>query len=412
MLIEYGEHYRQSTSNLCDTESEMQSFLASNLTCTDEGTYKTNTANSTTGCTLESVLTVLTNVLQLCGYLILATSILTEVFCRGRPDGRKLKFKDCLKECYCCSHPKQNYRQTHCCWLVFCCDCCLAIKSYVFHVILAHLSIVAMGILAFAIVKHDQEIAELKENQYIYLLTYFKAFHLSGAILVHLVAVVIFSNSVNKWVKRRSEIALERSIELYTDVNKLGEKYYKLHNSYIATGRRNKYNHDVLKYWFVIHYAAYLMSVLSKIVHLTQRFQSKGAHDHQNDTVATALYIAFHFLSFLVPFLMANLLNVEHNNYYEEMVQEYLTHKVDDNVDASCYTLSPGYQIIPNDRASQQRAKKSYEDYYCKAMQINIARKKEFDFTPSIVAISMPLDSIGHTFAIVLTLFVAVFNFI
>lgn len=59
-----------------------------------------------------------------------------------------------------------------------------------------------------------------------------------------------------------------------------------------------------------------------------------------------------------------------------------------------------------------EHAKDTYSEHYTLLMKNNISKMNEFDFIPSILEISVPLDNQGYTFAIVLTLFTVVFNFV
>ena len=226
------------------------------------------------------------------------------------------------------------------------------------------------------------------------------------------------------------------------DLNKLvDDKCYDLYNKYIEIGKSTEVERNAIKRWFLAMYFIYLLYVLVALVHTLKVLK----HDLKENylTILHSIFsLIFYFLALFMPFYMGSWLNSVHENYYKTMREKYLKVIIMKKI------CSPGNNIQPCNEATESNerittlappkaddidttqalqevnertplkkrskvsAPEEYVEYYNKAMEKNMPKITEFDFIPSLGNITIPLDSQGYTFTIILTVVSIVYNFV
>lgn len=150
-----------------------------------------------------------------------------------------------------------------------------------------------------------------------------------------------------------------------------------------------------------------------------------------------------YFMAFFLPYYMATWMNIAHQRYHAKMMATYLEVKIilhfdDDSSERSvAYLCKPGNikclqessfnstdtderrPLFPQEFEQFQdteRVNELYKQYCWEALIVqgkaNLSKVADFDFVPLFLNISIPLDSSGYTFTILLTLVSIVFSFV
>lgn len=231
--------------------------------------------------------------------------------------------------------------------------------------------------------------------------------------------IIIISGCIKFWIwENQSNISDNNVIEKIEDQpidvsrvsNFVDERFYTFYSNYLVVGKDAKDKLFIFEAWFVIQYFIYLLSLMLEIVHLVKPFYNKDKLDNI-DVAHSVLYLVFDLLAFIIPFYMGTWLNDSHHEYHKKLLDGCFGPITIDK-----YTFKPGYQY---DRSvSETKANKGKRDagalyikYYNFMSAKNLAKRAEFDFVPSIFGISIPLDSQGYTFSILLSVISVIFNF-
>ena len=272
-----------------------------------------------------------------------------------------------------------------------------------------------------------------------------KFFFLFSTTFQIILTMTILYCAIRKW-KNASEAEHSRN---YTwngktkDLNKLvDEKFYHLYNRYIEIGKSTEVERNAIKRWFLAMYFIYLIFVLIALVH-TMKVLKDGVLKNYLRILHSFFNIAFYFLALFMPFYMGSWLNNIHENYYKTMREKYLKviimkkicspgnniHPCNEDTERITTSRPAPHDQEPDDTDTEtaqplQKAnegtpllpkaspEKKYVEYYNKAMEKNMPKITEFDFIPSLGNITIPLDSQGYTFTIILTIISIVYNFV
>lgn len=383
---------------------------------------------------IETVAVVGTNFIELFGHTVLVVSVLLYSYCKRY--NKQLMRLD-LEE------PSENKKLA-----LYNPACYLNMPhigvAYTFALLMIALTLVITWI---GFKKDYESVNECESDSSIAKLivthTVFKFIQLLAATFVHSMAILLFSNSTNKWAYMRRHTV---DANIGYDIKYPGEKekerkervnyrYFYFYNHYHQAGHDTEIERKILKRWFVIQYAVYQLSILIWLVRILNTLVS--LHNDRNDVekdefrydiVHSVLHALFNFSAFLVPYIMATWLNDEHDKCYSVLTKHYLTYHVPGNT-GKAYTFYQGIRIFSEDLVIRnplwsrygssenshreiQEAQSEYIKYFNKAMKRSIVKMKEFDFIPSIFAISIPLDNPGYNFAILMTLIAVPFNFV
>ena len=288
-----------------------------------------------------------------------------------------------------------------------------------------------------------------------------------STVIVCFYSVKIFYSSKCKWKEGTGNMTISEwipkprpqpegeavTLEPTTGPKSLGkvldDKLYSLYNDYIEVGKKTSLERNALSRWFVVMYLVYLIYVLIHLVHV-MRILSLGLHENIFDITSTIMNILLHFAAFMFPYYMGITLNSAHHSYHKEIIDTYLGIEIVLN-DAH-YLCKPGNYIkalihkegqaededdeeeddeeeddkapcIPKreelhdvDSSTRREVKKIYKEYFKEALKVQTSvittKVAEFDFIPSFLSISIPLDSHGYTFAVLLTVFSIVLSFL
>ena len=269
-----------------------------------------------------------------------------------------------------------------------------------------------------------------------------KFFFLFSTTFQIILTMHILHCAIHKW-KNASEVEHSRNYDTWNgkakDLNKLvNEKFYYLNNRYIEIGKTTEVERNAIKRWFLTMYFIYLIFVLIALVHIMKVLKG-GVLKNYVRIFHSFFNIAFYFLALFMPLSMGSWLNNVHENYYKTMREKYLKVIIMKKI------CSPGNNIHPCNEATESNAdtersrqatqdpddttmlalqtfnertplikspsEEYYVEYYNKAMEKNMPKITEFDFIPSLGNITIPLDSQGYTFTIILTVVSIVYNF-
>ena len=185
-------------------------------------------------------------------------------------------------------------------------------------------------------------------------------------------------------------------------------------------------------------YFIYLIFVLLALVHIMKVLKD-GITENYVRIAHSFLNVTFYFLALFILFYMGSWLNNVHENYYKTMRERYLKitilraicspgnniHPCNEDTERINTALqeqderTPLVQPISTTDAIAQESEEEpelpeekYVKYYNKAMEKNMPKITTFDFIPSLVNITIPLDSQGYTFTIMLTIVSIVYNFL
>lgn len=230
------------------------------------------------------------------------------------------------------------------------------------------------------------------DGNHIELVTVYSASKGTHHIFGWIICIVAFAYSVNaisKW------IVSERNEQNNGDINDAikNDKYFDLQKYYHSSGKSIQPVLNALKYWFCAQFLAYLISMVVHLVHIFKPLFSNSDIDNINeDDLHSAVNVTYNFFAFLIPFSAGMFLNYIHSAYHESMANDLITYG--------------GAINFPFGVCTREE-----KDYVAIALQKkSIEKKNNFDFIPSILGISIPLDNPGYIFAIILTIGALVFD--
>ena len=238
-----------------------------------------------------------------------------------------------------------------------------------------------------------------------------KLFVLAATSTERLFVAILISMSIYEWLSRLLEMDTEAAskIEMDTEAaskiemdtkaaSKVDEQFYTLYNNYIRVGKRTKIRCEIFEAWFVVQYCVYLLSLLIEIIHLLKPLYHDKKFDNY-DLIHSALYLIFDLIAFIIPYSVGVWLNYSHEKCYKKMLEACFKVKI------NTLLFEPGHDW------KDANSNKLYMEYYNLMSAKNLAKRTDFDFVPSVLGISIPLDSQGYTFSILISIVSIVFNF-
>lgn len=233
--------------------------------------------------------------------------------------------------------------------------------------------------------------------------------------ILRVYSAMIILTSIYKWDESYREIR-EKRYNKDKNWKSLSEKYIYLHNNYIKVGEETNPERETLKRWFVVQYGVYLILVLIELVHIMLKVINSELKRTDNDTWHSFVYLFYDLLAFLIPYCMGSWLNFVHQRYYKE-IKMALLEKITWNARSEVDIIQPGYQNFTYIKEQVKPGRKLSDDDY-KNHYLLLAKEQsyldyitDFAFVPSIFGITIPLDSQGYTFTIILSIVSIVFNF-
>lgn len=239
---------------------------------------------------------------------------------------------------------------------------------------------------------------------------------LTGCIIRGIFVMVII-NAISIWNfnYKYNDPEVKDSVE-----DRVKSKLFHLYNNYIKIGTKTKAYHDAFKEWFVLQYLTYLLRITTVVIHIIK--SNDQGINNEWDLPQSTMLIVYDALAFLVPFIAATWLNNAHDEHYKDMVKEYYTYKgyipgymksKGVNTEDENKTLIHSWCKAITEKVEDKKAyKDDYLKYYDMAIKRDdMAKKSDFDFTPSFLNLDIPLQSPGYTLTILLALLAFVFNF-
>lgn len=330
--------------------------------------------------------------------------------------------------------------------------CCFWFLTFIFIVTAVILS-VGSGILSFErdkiFVNECHKATVDDKMQIIYAHTTFLSFAYWSTLMVCFYSVAIFYSSICTWKEEAEKMKLLRSQPEGTGgiqspdgpISLSGvdfkDKLCCLYNDYIEVGeQKTSLERNSLRRWFVIMYLVYLVHVLIQLVHI-MKIISIGLHNYYNLT-SSIMNIFLHFVAFFFPYCMGISLNSAHHSYHKKMIDTYFGVEIilDDDTHYLCKqgnyikkiiitkaSNDENTSLLPKteyqdvvDSSTKETVGNKYKEYFKKALGVQtsiiMTKKDEFDFVPSFLSISVPLESHGYTLAVLLTVISIIFNFV
>lgn len=236
---------------------------------------------------------------------------------------------------------------------------------------------------------------------------------------------------IHQW-KGKKEPAADKTVCHNSLSAVLEDKLYCRYYNYIEVGRKTSLERNALRRWFVALYLVYLIFVLMQAVHI-MKILSAELHEHSYlDMFSSGMNILVHFLAFFFPYYMGINLNSAHQNYHKEITNTYLGIEI--VIDNVRYICKPGcYHLVVENTdhdsssntaclstkledniitATENKVGKKYKEYFKEALSVQTSVNEEFDFVPSFLNMSIPLDSNGYALAVLLTVVSIVLNFL
>ena len=263
-----------------------------------------------------------------------------------------------------------------------------------------------------------------------------KAFARFSTLVISFYASAILYNSICKWKKAYQNIkyALNKWDGSKKELRKAAkDNLYHLHAAYIKVGKDTSLERNALTHWFMLMNVTYFGLVLVNLVHITW-ISSKGIGKDIFDIIHANLSTGTFLTDFLIPWFLATWLNKEHCKYYREMLNMCLEIEIAHGGEEFLCSLGNDMKKIrkphEGDNEGALLLQKSewitlanqndevedlYKDYYREVWTapgyIIENKKEEFEFVPSFMYISIPVNSPGYAFTILISVFSIVLRF-
>lgn len=96
---------------------------------------------------------------------------------------------------------------------------------------------------------------------------------------------------------------------------------------YIATGRKVQVIHELFQNWFVVPWLAYFIASSLEINDVIRPWKADGKSDSKSSEIFQVYYLLYNinqFITLLIPFLCAQVMNTFHRRYHERMRHQQL----------------------------------------------------------------------------------------
>ena len=270
-----------------------------------------------------------------------------------------------------------------------------------------------------------------------------KHFVFSSMSIICFYSVNIFYISKCKWEEATETMAIKEWTPGQGDLSKIVEENrYLLHNNYIEMGKKTSLERNILKRWFIVMFLVYFIITLIHLVHIMKILRDSNQDSDTNDIISAVLNTIIHFAMFLYPYYIGIDMNLAHQNYYKKMINTFQGVKIVLTIDSITYRYkcflgndiigehdgtrktshtepinseesSENTPLLQEVNTVKLRATEEYKKYYKETQRSFImTRENEFDFIPSFLNISLPLDSDSYIIAAMLTIISILFNFL
>lgn len=149
--------------------------------------------------------------------------------------------------------------------------------------------------------------------------------------------------------------------------------------------------------WFVLHWFIYFLGTFVDLTFVIRPW-ALGRHNgsnfykvHKLDYVYIALFTMYDFLVFIVPFGCGLTMNYFHNYYYKDLVkkrEKNFAEKTQKEKEESAFMYAFNNAVLP------------------------VKKVEEFDFTPSIFGVDLPLTNPGYVLSIILAMVTLILGFL
>ena len=242
---------------------------------------------------------------------------------------------------------------------------------------------------------------------------------------VHIIVIVMFGFSRKYW-KDSLKALRAKTFGPITDNEHIDLELEKrcviLSRIYAHTGEKVRVICNALEAWFMVQYLVYLLLLTTDLIHIIRPLYYERPRKNIFDLIYTTLNIVFGFFAFFLPYLMAVLCNKAHSDYYNALLKIFQTANVQEkkSEEQNSHHLGRGANGYENLEKSVELADPfdnvcvpmSPEDrYHARSLWKKIEKRDQFDFCPSFLGITIPINSPGYTFSVVLAFMATLFNF-
>lgn len=165
---------------------------------------------------------------------------------------------------------------------------------------------------------------------------------------------------------------------------------YSFYSHYHRSGDLTKGTRKALQSWFVMQYLVYLLTIYTDIVHVVRPVFAGKSQSDIWDLSHYSLYIIYDLVTLFLPYLLALWMIDAHRRYYMMMTESHL--------------------LMEDVRRELEETDQTKKYYITEVTTRKVLLCKEFDFSPQILTIHIPVNSPGYTVTILLALFALIAN--
>ena len=170
--------------------------------------------------------------------------------------------------------------------------------------------------------------------------------------------------------------------------------YSKICSKYRKKGKEVIPFTSAFRSWFVLHWFIYFLGIFIDLTYVVRPWIIGGDvhdsvkiyHQHPLEYVSLAIFIVYDSIVLIVPFVCGLKMNKYHDTYYSKLVKE----REDKLNFLEC--------------ADANQKENGALEYALMATVLKVQKIEEFDFTPSISGVDIPLTNPGYILSIVIAM--------
>ena len=216
---------------------------------------------------------------------------------------------------------------------------------------------------------------------------------ISGTLLYLLLATKFV---YHKWELEDSVRRPEYSEGTDELVKRVSLFYSESCSKYWKKGEQVKQFTLIFQSWFVLQWLIYFIGIFIDLTYVLRPWilgGNKGIklyQHHKLEYVYIALFTVYDILVFIVPFACGLIMNNYHNRYHKNLIQKSLR----DNKDE--------FSFLTDVRTDEKENRALM--FALKTAVLKVQKIEEFDFTPSILGVDIPLTNPGYILSIVIAM--------
>ena len=190
----------------------------------------------------------------------------------------------------------------------------------------------------------------------------------------------------------------EYNCEDYVELNKKASLFLtKICSDYRDKGKKVIKHTSTFQSWFVLQWFTYFLGIFIDLTYVLRPWILGGDEgiklykQHKLEYAYISVFAAYDIIVFIVPFAFGLMMSNSHDRYYRQLVQE------SDNV--LDFLNKPGEQ-----KTEEEKEKNCALGYALITTVLKVQKVQEYDFTPSILGVNIPLNNPGYILSIVIAM--------